>query len=85
MRRLKIWFLRAWWWITGRQWILVSGSYIPTQGIVQPLQGKRGARGTRARIRKAIVESRPPKPPKKRQRDIEQESLRKLLAAREVT
>ncbi len=85
MRRLKLWFLKAWWWITKRQWILADGSYIPTRGIVQPLQGKRKKIGTRTRIRKTIVESRPPKPPKKRQRDIEQESLRKLLAAREVT
>lgn len=85
MRLFKLWFLRAWWWITRRQWILADGSQLQTGWMVQPIQGKRAQIGMRARIRKAIVESRPPKPPKKRQRDIEQEHLRHLLASRKVT
>lgn len=81
MRRLKWCLLKIWLWLT--RYRDRVDHYIATGAIVQPPQGVRKTKGVRANIRKAIIESRPPKPSKQKQGDIDRERIERIIASRQ--
>lgn len=77
---LKYWLRRLWWWVTRRR---VCIEYqMPIQRMPQSPQGRHEAGGFKVAIRRAIISARLPKPPKKRQRDIDAECLEAIKARR---
>ena len=76
------WLRRIWWWLIRSKRVLMDGIYMPVSRMSQPYQGVRKAAGVRVAIRKACGKSRPPKPAKRRQRDIDKEQLARIKAKR---
>ena len=76
------WFRKIWWWLIGRRRMKGEMYYIPITRIIQPPEGERRIAGIRVGIRRAIINSRPPKPARSRQKDVDKERLERIKAKR---